>query len=523
VKSRPLLSRILAALGAVLLLSAPATLLFFSGLDQTGRLGAVGWVAVAKLGLGAGAVVVALLVGSPGGARRFFAGRAAHFGFFTALSALLVATLLAVANWVAFARPVSWDLTRNRIFTLSPDTVATLGRLDRDVRALAFYLAAEPEHAAAEQLFRRYAAVSSRFGYELIDPYRSPELVKRHGITDRSPRIVLLSGDREARVRAPTEEALTNGLVSLAVRGGRKVYFLTGHGEPGTGEGEGYGVAARELRDDGFEVAHLSLLERAEVPGDATVVIAAGARRPLLEPEVKALRSFLEKGGKLGVYLEPGADAGLDGLLREWGIEPGDDLVVDPSPVSSLFGGSASTPLVAPTRGHPATAGMEGTGLAFPTSRSLVALTAATVPPFPLALAAESAWAERDVAGAFAGRPVRQDAGEKPGPFPVAMAAARSVPGDEAGREGRLLVAGDSEFFDDRYQQVLGNLDFFLNGVAWLGEQPDRITIRPRAREGSRLFLTEAQVSAIRFLTVDALPVALLGLGLAVWLARRSR
>ena len=515
-KSRPLLSRILAALGAVLLLSAPATLLFFSGLDQTGRLGAVGWVAVAKLGLGAGAVVVALLVGSPGGARRFFAGRAAHFGFFTALSALLVATLLAVANWVAFARPVSWDLTRNRIFTLSPDTVATLGRLDRDVRALAFYL-------AAEQLFRRYAAVSSRFGYELIDPYRSPELVKRHGITDRSPRIVLLSGDREARVRAPTEEALTNGLVSLAVRGGRKVYFLTGHGEPGTGEGEGYGVAARELRDDGFEVAQLSLLERADVPGDATVVIAAGARRPLLEPEVRALRSFLEKGGKLGVYLEPGADAGLDGLLREWGVEPGDDLVVDPSPVSSLFGGSASTPLVAPTRGHPATAGMEGTGLAFPTSRSLVALTAATVPPFPLALAAESAWAERDVAGAFAGRPVRQDAGEKPGPFPVAMAAARSVPGDEAGREGRLLVAGDSEFFDDRYQQVLGNLDFFLNGVAWLGEQPDRITIRPRAREGSRLFLTEAQVSAIRFLTVDALPVALLGLGLAVWLARRSR
>ncbi|HSN90211.1 MAG TPA: hypothetical protein VLS93_03190, partial [Anaeromyxobacteraceae bacterium] len=238
-KSRPLLARILAALGAVLLLSVPATLLFFSGVDETGKLGAVGWVAVAKLGLGAGAVVLALLVGSPGGARRFFAGRAAHFGFFTALSALLVATLLAVANWVAFVRPVSWDLTRNRIFTLAPDTVETLGRLDRDVRALAFYLAAEPEHAAAGELFRRYAALSSRFRGELVDPYRSPELVKQYGITDRSPRIVLLAGDREARVRAPTEEALTNGLVALAARGGRKVYFLTGHGEPGTGEGEG--------------------------------------------------------------------------------------------------------------------------------------------------------------------------------------------------------------------------------------------------------------------------------------------
>ncbi|HSN91622.1 MAG TPA: hypothetical protein VLS93_10365, partial [Anaeromyxobacteraceae bacterium] len=264
-------------------------------------------------------------------------------------------------------------------------------------------------------------------------------------------------------------------------------------------------------------------LERPEVPADATAVIAAGARKPFLEPEVKALRAWLERGGKLGVYLEPGVDAGLDALLGEWGIEAGDDLVVDPSPVSRLFGGSASTPLVAPTREHPATKGMEGTGLAFPTARSLVALTAATVPPFPLALAAESAWAERDVAGAFSGKPIRQDAGERRGPFPVAMAASRAVPGEPAGREARLVVAGDSEFFDDRYQQVLGNLDFFLNGVAWLGEQPDRITIRPRAREGSRLFLTEAQVSAIRFLTVDALPVALFGLGLAVWLVRRSR
>jgi ABC-type uncharacterized transport system involved in gliding motility auxiliary subunit len=521
VKSRPLLSRILAALGALLLLSAPATLLFFSGLDESGRLGAVGWAAAAKLALGAGAMVLAVLVGSPGGARRFFAGRAAHFGFFTVISAAMVAAILAVANWVAHARPVSWDLTRNRIFTLAPDTLETLGRLDGDVRALAFYLAAEPEHAAAESLFRRYAAVSGRFRWEMVDPYRSPELVKQHGITDRSPRIVLLAGGREARVREPTEEALTTGLVALSAPRGRKVYFLTGHGEPGLDQG--YGVAAKELRDDGFEVATLSLLEAAEVPADATVVLAAGARKALLDPEVKALRAWLEAGGKLGVYLEPGLDTGLDGLLRDWGIEAPDDLVVDPSPVSALFGGSASTPLVTPTTQHPVTRALEGVGLAFPTARSLTGLSAATVPPFPLVLTARSAWAERDVSGAFAGRTVRQDSGEKPGPFPVAMAAARSVPGGEAGREGRLLVAGDSEFFDDGYQQVLGNLDFFLNGVAWLAEQPDRITVRPRAREGSRLFLTEAQVSVLRFLTVDAVPLALLGLGLAIWLVRRSR
>jgi len=59
--------------------------------------------------------------------------------------------------------------------------------------------------------------------------------------------------------------------------------------------------------------------------------------------------------------------------------------------------------------------------------------------------------------------------------------------------------------------------------VGWLAEQEDRLTIRPRSREGTRLFLSAAQVSTIKFLTIDALPVALLGLGLAIWLVRRSR
>ena len=523
-KSRPLLSRILAVLGFVLLLSAPATLVFFAGIDPDGRLTAVGWVAVAKAALGAAALAGALVLGSPGGTRRFFSGRAAHFGFFTAISALLVLVALGAANWAAWARPHTWDLTRNRIFTLAPDTVQTLERLGSDVRALAFYQQDEPEYAAAEDLLRRYAARSKRFSYRMVEPYRAPELVKQYGITDRSQRIVLVSGEREARARAATEEALTNALVQLGRGGARKVYFTTGHGEASlepSADAAGYAVAAQGLRDDGFEVASLSLLEKAEVPADATVVLVAGPRKPLLEPEVQALRAFLEKGGKVGAYLEPGVDAGLDALLSAWGVEAADDLVLDPSPVSRLFGGSAATPVVAPAAGHPVTKGMENVGLAFPTSRSLVALSAAKVPPAPVAFASESAWAETDLKGAYT-KGARQGEGEKRGPFPVAMAASR--PAGEGGKgEGRLLVAGDAEFFDDRYQQVLGNLDFFLNGVAWLGEQTDRITIRPKAREGSRLFLSDAQVSTIRFVTVDALPIAILGLGLAVWLVRRSR
>ncbi len=508
---RPLVARVLGVLGLVLLASTVVTLLFGSA-----------QLVVGKLALGLAALAAAVLLGGQGGVKRFFTGRAAHFGFFTALSGLLVVAILVAANYVAWARPKTWDFTRSRIFTLSEDTTRTLAALDLDVHAVAFYQQADGAYEATRALLARYAGRTRRFTWELVDPYRAPDLVRRYGIVEAGPRIVLVAGAKEARVKEPTEEALTNGLVELGRGAAKKVYFVGGHGEPAPDDrgDKGYGAAADALRKDGFEVAGLSLLGKGEVPADATVVLVAGARKALLDPEVKALEAFLARGGKVGLYLEPEVDAGLDGLMKAFGIEADRDMVVDPSPVSRLFGGSPVTPIVAPVETHPIAKDLRNVGVALPTARSLVALSGAPVTPQPVLLTSEAAWGETDVDSLFK-KGAKRDPGEKGGPLPVAMSAAKAGGGGKG--EARLLVVGDSEFLDDRYQQVLGNLDFFLNGVAWLAERPDRITIRPRTREGSRLFLTEAQVAGIRFVTVDAIPVALLALGLGVWMVRRSR
>ncbi|MBI5549794.1 MAG: hypothetical protein HY901_38400, partial [Deltaproteobacteria bacterium] len=57
----------------------------------------------------------------------------------------------------------------------------------------------------------------------------------------------------------------------------------------------------------------------------------------------------------------------------------------------------------------------------------------------------------------------------------------------------------------------------------WLSDQTERITIRPRLRDASRLYLTPTQQATIFFLAIDVLPVTLLAAGLAVWLVRRSK
>ena len=91
------------------------------------------------------------------------------------------------------------------------------------------------------------------------------------------------------------------------------------------------------------------------------------------------------------------ANAGLDALLGDFGVEADEDMVVDPNPVSRLFGGTAVTPVVRPSAAHPITKDLAQTGVLLATARSLVARRGAPVTPTPIALTTDTAWGETDI------------------------------------------------------------------------------------------------------------------------------
>ena len=509
---KPILSRVAGAIGLVLVVTSVVTLFF----GNTRFL-------VGKLVLGAALIAASFALGESGGLRRFFTGRALHFGTVTAVSALALVVALGAANWVAYQRPKSWDLTKNRIFTLQEDTLRTLKGLKTDVRAVAVYRLDEEGYAQARALLERYAAVTPRFTFEMVDPYKSPERARTYGVVSGGPRILLLAGDQKAPASAADEQGVTNALVKVTRHGTRKIYFLSGHGEPDpfSQEPRGYGQISKSLQAEGYDVAALSLAEQGQVPADASVLVVAGARKPLLPTELKLLDGYADRGGHLGLFLEPEVDACLDRLLARFGVQADDDVVVDPSPAAQLLGSPVS-PIALPSGAHPISRELADTALVLPTARSLVALTKADVTPTPLALTGSEAWGETDLKGVFERGQARRDEGEKGGPLPLAMAAEKPSPDKERG-PARLVAAGDADFFTNQYLQLGGNRDFAMNALSWLAEQEDRITIRPRSREASLVMLTDAQATTLKFLSVDVLPVALLAVGLAVWMVRRSR
>jgi ABC-type uncharacterized transport system involved in gliding motility auxiliary subunit len=252
-------------------------------------------------------------------------------------------------------------------------------------------------------------------------------------------------------------------------------------------------------------------------------MVIASANGPLLAPEISALEGYLNRGGRLAVMLEPNYETGLDKILRPWKIEVNKDLIVDVNPLNRLLGLGPATPLVQPLEGeHPLTKGMTAAGV-MPTARSLAVSTGGDtdIEVTPLLATGETAWGETNWAGGSASRDARDFAG----PLDVAIAATKNTSSatDKISDQGRLVAFGDSDWISNKYFDIQGNTDLFLNTVNWLAEQEERITIHTKARAASQLFLTGAQLGQLKFFSMDILPVLLVALGLGIVLIRRQQ
>jgi len=454
---------------------------------------------------------------------------------------LIVLGLLVAVNYLASRRNHRWDLTANQQFSLSPQTRQILEKLDAPVSMLVFDRAEQFDRF--RDRLKEYQYVSNKVSVEYLDPDKQPVRANQNQVQSYGT-VVLGYKGRTERVISSDEQALTNGLIKLVTGSERKVYFLQGHGEKETTDSErkGYSALASSLGSENFKVETLTLAQQQSVPADATVVVIAGPKTDLFEPEVSALRAYLSKGGKLLVLVDPPekADAQpfthLTALVKEWGIDIGNNVVVDVSGIGRLFGADEFTPIAAPPYPtHPITDRF-GLITAFRLARSVTSATAPTGGKTAQSFIQTSpnSWAETDLSALFTGKAVENNK-DRDIQGPVSLGAtvteeikdANAAPAkknsDESKKvEARLAVIGDSDFVSNSLLGVQGNRDLFLNTLNWLAQQENLISIRPKDPDDRRITMTADQQQWIWLLTLVIVPAAIFGAGIFNWSRRRG-
>ena len=87
--------------------------------------------------------------------------------------------------------------------------------------------------------------------------------------------------------------------------------------------------------------------------------------------------------------------------------------------------------------------------------------------------------------------------------------------------EGRVVAVGDADFASNSLLGFQGNQDFFLNIVAWLAEDADLISIRPKEPENQSLFLSRQVQQNVAWVALVLLPLLFVVAGVVTWWRRR--
>ena len=449
----------------------------------------------------------------------FWQRRSTKVGTNALLAILVALVLFGLINFLGLRYSQRIDLTENQLFTLSPESQKVLKSLNTPLKVWIFQGEANA-NLSEEELLQKYQEKSQNFSYQIIDPDKSPGLAQQFkGLSQgKLYRVYLDTKDKKQPIRTVqegtslSEAQLTDGMQSLQRNQIPKVYFLQGHGEyPLKSAQGGLLQAVNSLEDKGYLVQPWNLAEKTVVPEDADAVVIAGPKRKLFPQEVTALENYVQKGGNLLILIDPEVDAGLDPLLKTWGVKLDNRIVVDGSGAGQALGLGPATPIITSYGQHPITQDFANGITVFPVSRAIATVPIPGVEAVSLLVTSGQMWAESEFNSELTFDPSK----DLPGPFDLGVALTRTG-------GNKLVIIGNSTFATDGLFQQQLNGDVFLNAVQWLAlKEPPTLSIRPREAKNRRINLTPLTASLVFWLSIVVFP--LLGFLLAgiSWWHRR--
>ncbi|MEQ9626032.1 MAG: Gldg family protein [Coleofasciculus chthonoplastes F1-TOW-03] len=359
----------------------------------------------------------------------FWGRRSTQVGTNAIIATLAMFVIIGLINFLGVRYGVQIDLTENQLFTLSPQSQQVVRNLDQSVKVWVFESPANP---ADQELLENYRRYGSNLEFEFVDPQLQPEFAQKFNVNYIGEVYLEYGNQRElvqtiSQGERLSEVQLTNAIERITGDRTDKVYFLQGHGERllEASDEAGLSQAVSALETKNFTVEPLNLAEQTAVPDDASLIVIAGPKRALFEPEVQALEDYLAQGGSLLVMIDPDTNPGLEPLLSDWGVTLTNQIVIDASGQGRLVGLGPATPLVTQYGDHPITQDF-GTGFSiYPLAQPVDMEPVEGIQETPLVITNPQSWAENTPEQ----QPLEfnEQEGDRPGPLVLGVALSRQA------------------------------------------------------------------------------------------------
>jgi hypothetical protein len=480
-----------------------------------------------------------------------------RIGFSVLVQVVLVLFLAAMVNSIAFKHYARWDFSRDQKYALSDKTKRFLNTLRSKMRITVFFPSTTPITPDVENLLTEYQyAGNGKIDVEHIDPERNlsraKEVFDKYKVVTDEPLLILDYEGRNKTVKASEmaeidqggmalgeaprvaafkgEQAITSAMIDL-VEGKKKIVgYVLGHKEPPLTENSAISILKTFIENENIQFKELNLLDLDTVPEDVKTIMIVGPQYDFSDREMKALRIFWDKQGRILLLLDPAAKTPkLTGFVNELGVRANDDRLM-----VFLRTGIQELALTRDVQAHflgdsPITKRLADVRALFLGGTSSLTLgpdrvRAANIHLQALIQAENGYFAESDYNTDDQAK-LQADAKQQANtPLTIAASIEKGGSADERVQvnSSRMVVVSNSTFVQDNaISQDQQGLDFISGSINWLLSRERLIGIAPKVSKPLTFSLDQNALSHLRWIILIFIPLIPAVIGALVWWQRR--
>ena len=481
-----------------------------------------------------------------------------RIGFNVLVQIVLILFVVAMVNSFAFKHYARWDFSRDQKYALSDKTKRFLDTLKSKMRITVFFAPNTPITGDVQNLLTEYQyAGKGKVDVEHIDPERNlsraKELFDKYKVVTDESLLVLDYEGRNKTVKASEmadfdqsgtafgegprvtafkgEQAITSAMMDLVEGKKKTLGYVTGHKEPSLSETSSpITVLKTFIENENIKFQELNLLDLDAIPLDVKAVMIVGPQYDFSDREMKLLRDFWDKQGRILLLLDPTwKTPKLRGFVNELGVKMNDDrlmvflrtgiqeLALTRDVQARFLGDSPITKRLADVRAL----FLGGTSSLTPEQDRV---RVANIRVEPLIQAEKGYFAETDYNMDDQAK-LEADA-KQSNNMPLTIGAAVEKGGSADQRvqvnSSRLVVVSNATFVQDNaITQDQQGLDFISGSVNWLLSREQLIGIAPKVPKPLTFSLNEEALRRLRWILLVFMPLVPALIGTMVWWQRR--
>lgn len=470
-----------------------------------------------------------------------------YVGLSTLVSVMVFVLLLGLyigAKFLTEKFSLSFDLTDNKVFSLTDDSINYIKNIDKDIEITVLsdkeqFVQQNNYFKQADRVINEYARYNEKIKIKYLNLSENPNFKSNYPQEELNEYSIIVSSGEKYRVvlvedifdvqqtytnviitSSKAEQTMTSAIMYVVSDEQVKITMLTGFDELE------YSGLEKLLNNNNYNVVKRSMLTE-NIDEDSSFAVIYSPKRDYDKESISKLKNYLYNDGKYGknllCFLNP-LDvnmSNLHGFIEEWGMKAADGIVLE-TDISKLFSTENNYSqyfYVCEYVDESYSSFLKNTSIpvAMPLSKPIEIIDNDRVSTL-LQFSDTSVVIPSD-----ANENWKPSDAKVKGPIPAMVMS--TLRNDETGEKSTFTLVGSSTAVDENLlsRTALNNSSYFLNLFNNVTERKDTINIESKSLGVRELGINPLHAIIIGACLTILLPVIILIIGLIVWIVKRKR